>query len=275
MNRNIVSLVLTLTFLIVTKVSAYVINEDTSDDIPKVILPTNIVRYDEDQIVSTFEYMVSRFTFEELCVRIGGLVDNDGNCINTNKDKKSKSTKTIPYEYRDIHWYVNQYPKTLTNFSKICYELTGGTINDIGVCVPKTTEPPRQVSSTITAITTKAPPASLTIKTTLPPLIPPTEIPSTEIPSVEITLTEIPLAEITSIKIQPTETEILSTEIISSEILSTEISSSIEISLTEIPQTSVPTIIAEKTPPHIESIVPKKGIPEKYRQWKFKQQQEP
>jgi len=111
--------------------------------------------------------MVSTFIFEELCVQIGGLVGDDRNCINTNKDKKIKSTKTVPYEYRDIHWYVNQYPKTLTNFSKICYELTSDIINDIGMCIPKTTEPPRQVSSIVIAITTKAPPPSLIVETTL------------------------------------------------------------------------------------------------------------
>jgi len=204
MNCNIASLIFTLIFLIVAKVSAYVvevIKQDTSDK-TEGITPPYIIRYDEDQIVSTFEYMVSRFTFEELCVRIGGLVGEDGNCINTNKGIKSKSTKTIPYEYRDIHWHINQYPKTFTNFSLICRELIGGTLNDMGICVPKTTEPPKQVSSTVIAITTKAPPASLTVETTLPIEVPNSVVETNQV--IYATTTKMP--PITTTKILPITT---------------------------------------------------------------------
>jgi hypothetical protein len=88
--------------------------------------------FDEDEFMNSFK------DFERVCLEIGGVFDaEEGNCYNPNIQTVKTyipTSKTIPYEYHDIHWRLKQYPKTLTNFESICNELGGVYETDIGRC---------------------------------------------------------------------------------------------------------------------------------------------
>jgi len=173
MKINIISLVITFTFLLISEVNAYVINQvvpSETESNSRTVYPTNITRLDMNEVNYHFDYLVKHLSFDELCVRIGGVILDNGDCHNEYKIEKyiGKTTKNIPNEYRDIYYHMNSYPKTFTNYAEICSELNNGTIDDMGSCVPKTAEPPRQISSTVIAITTSSAPAQLTIS--LPPI---------------------------------------------------------------------------------------------------------
>jgi len=179
MNFNIASLVLTLTFLMISKVSAYAISQplpSATKDNSKISYPTNILRLDMDEVYFHFDYLVKNLSFEELCDRIGGVILDNGDCHDEKRIVKPvaaqsvKSTKNLPSdydEYRDIYAAMNSYPKTVS-FERICRELHHGTMDDMGFCISTTVALPRQVSTTAVTMTTGGTPAQLTLS--LPPI---------------------------------------------------------------------------------------------------------